>query len=225
MKPLILIDVSNLVYRFYYAAGLDNAYSAFLDVVEGYKEKGEVLLIFDSPESKNVRKALYPEYKANRKPMDEDIRKLFSLVSKIDMKKFRNPKYEADDLIYQAVNHFKDRNIVIVSNDSDLQALIRKNVIIDKGKNTYIKERDLKEKYNTNRPLMEFIQVRKALVGDSSDNIKGVSGIGKVKSLKVIENVEDDKPLYEGVLEQLNKKEQEEFKLSYSLIKFLDRED
>lgn len=225
MKPLILIDVSNLVYRFYYAAGLDNAYSAFIDVVEGYKEKGEVLLIFDSPESKNVRKALYPEYKANRKPMDEDIRKLFSLVSKIDMKKFRNPKYEADDLIYQAVNHFKDRNIVIVSNDSDLQALIRKNVIIDKGKNTYIKERDLKEKYNTNRPLMEFIQVRKALVGDSSDNIKGVSGIGKVKSLKVIENVEDDKPLYEGVLEQLNKKEQEEFKLSYSLIKFLDRED
>lgn len=225
MKPLILIDVSNLLYRFYYAAGLDNAYSAFIDVVEGYKEKGEVLLIFDSPESKNVRKALYPEYKANRKPMDEDIRKLFSLVSKIDMKKFRNPKYEADDLIYQAVNHFKDRNIVIVSNDSDLQALIRKNVIIDKGKNTYIKERDLKEKYNTNRPLMEFIQVRKALVGDSSDNIKGVSGIGKVKSLKVIENVEDDKPLYEGVLEQLNKKEQEEFKLSYSLIKFLDRED
>lgn len=225
MKPLILIDVSNLLYRFYYAAGLDNAYSAFIDVVEGYKEKGEVLLIFDSPESKNVRKALYPEYKANRKPMDEDIRKLFSLVSKIDMKKFRSPKYEADDLIYQAVNHFKDRNIVIVSNDSDLQALIRKNVIIDKGKNTYIKERDLKEKYNTNRPLMEFIQVRKALVGDSSDNIKGVSGIGKVKSLKVIENVEDDKPLYEGVLEQLNKKEQEEFKLSYSLIKFLDRED
>ena len=56
-------------------------------------------------------------------------------------------------------------------------------------------------------------------MGDSSDNIKGVSKIGKVKSIKMLKEVEGE-DLYNGILNMLNEEQQKEFKLAYELIKF-----
>lgn len=238
MYDLILVDVSNFVFRMYFSSNktgdfdnkgelkkavISTMQSMKSTLVELYQEEldeGDLYLIFDSPTGKDKRLELYPEYKGTRKPKPEAIKYCLKLAEdKLNFKKIRKDGLEADDVIARIVENKPEKRILIVSTDGDMEALIRPNVDIYKSENYTLTEELIREKLGTSKNLKDFIQVRKALMGDGSDNIKGVSGIGVVKSLKLVNSVEGD-DLYNGVLEKLNDKQKEEFKFAYKLIKF-----
>jgi len=227
---LILIDISNLTYQMYYGLGyykenedlesmVKNTINLIENKIEKLQKQGEVYLIFDTVDDKNKRLEIYPEYKSGRNKRPETVDKVLNILANSNYNKTRKMGLEADDVIAKIVIEYKDKEILIVSSDKDLEALLRPNVKIEQ-KGHIITEKDIKDKLKTNRDLMEVIQIRKALMGDSSDNIKGVSGIGKVKSLKMINDIPKNKNLYEGIIEKLNDKEKEEFIFAYKLIKF-----
>lgn len=228
-RKLILIDISNLVYQTYYGLGyyresdsIDNMVQdtmvAIQNRIDKLEEEGEVYLIFDAPDGKDKRLKMFPEYKAGREEKPEAVKRILNILEKSAYRKTRKKGLEADDVIAKISNYYKDKEILIVSSDRDLEALLRDGVsILQKGKT--ITEKDVREELGTDKNLKDFIQVRKALMGDSSDNIKGVSKIGKVKSLKMLNDVEGE-DLYNGILNMLNEEQQEEFKLAYELIKF-----
>lgn len=227
---LILIDISNLTYQMYYGLGyykgnedlesmVKNTINLIENKIEKLQKQGEVYLIFDTVDDKNKRLEIYSEYKAGRDKRPETVDKVLDILANSNYNKTRKMGFEADDVIAKIVIEYKDKEILIVSSDKDLEALLRPNVKIEQ-KGYLITEKDIKDELQTNRNLMEVIQIRKALMGDSSDNIKGVSGIGKVKSLKMINDIPENKNLYEGIIEKLNDKQKEEFIFAYELIKF-----
>ena len=239
MYDLALIDVSNFVYRMYFSINktgdfedkqelkkavirtMESMKSTLVEIYQEKLDEGELYLIFDSPTGKDKRLELYPEYKGTRRPKPEAIKYCLKLAETKfhSFKKIRKDGLEADDVIARIVENNPEKRILIVSTDGDMEALIRPNVDIYKSENYTLTEEKLREKLGTDKNLKDFIQVRKALMGDGSDNIKGVSGIGVVKSLKLVNSVEGD-DLYNGVLEKLNDKQKEEFEFAYKLIKF-----
>lgn len=231
---LFLVDISNFVYKTYFSLNRSVEFENKEDLkqaviktmkemnktLKGFEEKGNVALIFDSPDSKNKRLAIYPEYKGTRKEKPEPIKYCLKLAEeRLPFKKIKRSGLEADDIIARIVEKNTDKEILIVSTDGDMETLIGPKVKIMKNKSFILDEETLRDELGTDKDLKTFIQVRKALVGDSADNIKGVSGIGKVKSLKLLNSIEGD-DLYNGILEKLNDKQKEEFKLAYELIKF-----
>lgn len=240
---IMLVDANNFVYQTYYGCGYsNNTYLTKEEIIEktvesvlerikwieDYRKTNlddnyDIYLVFDAPGGKDKRLEIYPEYKGGRSPMPEEIKKILNqLEETTDYKIIKENGLEADDVIAQITTQCDDREILIVSTDRDLEALVKSNVsIYRKGK--IITEYALREELQTKANLMEFIQLRKALTGDGSDNIKGVKGIGKVKSLDILHTAEANlktSSLYEGVLRQLSAEQRNEFKLAYKVIQF-----
>lgn len=241
-NKLMLVDINNFVYQTYYGCGHCNDSYSVEEAVEktiesvreriewieefnqiDFDDKYDICLVFDAPGGKDKRLEIYPEYKGGRSSMPEEIREVLRQLEETDdYKVIKENGLEADDVIARITTQCDDREILIVSTDRDLEALVKSNVSIYKKGRT-ITEQDLREELRTKANLMEFIQIRKALMGDGSDNIRGVEGIGKVRSLNILHKAEanlDKRSLYEGVLRQLNAEQRNEFKLAYKVIQF-----
>ena len=204
MKKFLIIDTFNFFHRAYYAlpASLTTPDGTQVNAVYGVASM--LLNIFDliSPDyvvaaleskEKVERKKKFEGYKAHRKPMDEALKDqiplLFDLLEGLGIKTISVSGYEADDVIGTLVNKFKsDTKIVVSSNDRDLWQLIDEGVLImapeSGGKRAaWIDARAVKAKFGFGP---DFVVDFKALAGDSSDNIPGVYGIGKVTAGKLI---------------------------------------
>ena len=135
----------------------------------------------------NFRKDMYPEYKANRKDLDEQLRKSLAygiehMISYHDA--FQADGMEADDLV--AIWAYEARELekpyFIVGIDKDLLQIPGNH-------------------YNFNKKIHRFVDDDEAdlnlnlqcLIGDSTDNIPGIKGVGPVKAKKILENVPMDK--------------------------------
>lgn len=239
---LMLIDINNFAYQTYYGCGycndeysieeaIENTLNSIYTRIEWIQEfksmndsyDYDVYLVFDAPGGKDKRLEIYPEYKGGRSPMPTEIREVLKQLEEVgEYRMIKENGLEADDIIARITTKCDDREILIVSTDRDLEALVKSNVsIYRKGKT--ITEYTLRKELQTKANLMEFIQLRKALTGDGSDNIKGVKGIGKVKSLDILHTAEANlktSSLYEGVLRQLSAEQRNEFKLAYKVIQF-----
>ena len=123
------------------------------------------------------------------------------------IKVLKSINMEADDLIASlTLSNCEDYKIYISSNDSDFYQLINDNVSIIKykGKNSYII--DKKEFFNIfNFDSSKYV-FYKSLVGDSADNINGISGIGKVRATKIVSCCDSFEKLLEKKNELLPKK-------------------
>ena len=139
-RKLILIDISNLVYQTYYGLGyyresdsIDNMVQdtmvAIQNRIDKLEEEGEVYLIFDAPDGKDKRLKMYPEYKAGREEKPEAVKRILNILEKSAYRKTRKKGLEADDVIAKISNYYKDREILIVSSDRDLEALLRDGVV------------------------------------------------------------------------------------------------
>ncbi len=214
MKKILLIDANALIHRSFHALpsfasstgqatgalyGLSNILLKILK-----KDPPDYLAaFFDRPEP-TFRKELYSEYKAHRpKAPDElisQIKEARRLFEQFGVKVFEIPGFEADDLIGAAVKKFKDANqsqIVILTGDLDTLQLVEGNKIVvealKKGISETIiyNETAVKEKYGISP---EQIPDYKGLVGDQSDNIPGVKGVGPktaaafIQKYKTLEN-------------------------------------
>jgi len=199
-EPIYLIDGSAYIYRAYHAISpLTNSQGLPTHAVYGFanillrvlKESSPKYLavVFDA-RGPNFRHQLYPEYKANRPPMPDDLACQLPYVKKI-VEAYRIPSleregFEADDLIGSAAEKLKraDHPVVVVSGDKDLLQLVDDRVRLwDPMNNKTFDTQAVRAKYQVEpEKLTDYF----ALVGDASDNIPGVPGIGPKTAQKLI---------------------------------------
>ena len=190
-----LIDASVYIFRAYYSMPDDmvdhegnpvNALYGFSRFLGDFMEQVTpeyIAVAFDESLTTNFRTSIYPEYKANRDPAPDDLKRQFELCRRfsraLGLMDVSNPKYEADDLIGTLVEHGRrqGRPSTVVTRDKDLAQLItREDVFWDyagRGKIGYDRVPEVFGVWP--EQIADFL----ALAGDSVDNIPGVPGVGK----------------------------------------------
>ena len=210
-----LIDASVYVFRAYYSMPDDmvdhdgnpiNALYGFCRFLGDFMEQVQpehIAVLFDESLTTSFRTEIYPEYKANRDPAPEDLRRQFGQCRRftraLGLLECAHPRYEADDLIGTLAIEGRSAGIpsTIVSRDKDLTQLVtRDDVFWDfagKGKVTY----DQIPGYFGVWPeqIADFL----ALAGDSVDNIKGVPGVGRKTAIALLEHFGSMEALYENL--------------------------
>lgn len=203
-KELILaIDANAIVHRAFHAyptslttsTGVqDNAVYGFtamlLQSLKQFKPK-YVVCAFDTP-SKTFRHAMFSEYKGHRKPVDESLNAQFPLVKEV-LKAFNIPHiekdgFEADDIlgtisewVSEGKWSSKDINMCIITGDRDLLQLVNEDVhvALPTGSFSTLSVCDREKVVERYGYYPEQVTDYKAIVGDSSDNIPGVKGVGE----------------------------------------------
>ncbi len=234
MKRLILVDGNSLMFRAYYATAYSgnimkntkglhtNCLFAFSNMLEKFTEMefSHILFAFDTGK-KNFRHDKMETYKDGRKAMPEELREqiphVYDLIKAYGMATYSHEGYEADDIIGTLATVYKSDfdSIDIFTSDKDLLQLIDDNVFVNLTKKGITevdrcdKER-FKEIFNIN--VDQFIDY-KALVGDSSDNIKGVPGIGPKAAEKLLNTYESLEGIYNN-LDKLKGKQLESLTMS-----------
>jgi DNA polymerase-1 len=160
------------------------------DAVEHIGTPTHFAVIFDHS-SYSFRNDLYADYKANRSEPPEDLRPQFPLIRDatraFGLPCIEEEGYEADDLIatYARRAEEKGAEVVIVSSDKDLTQLITERVVMfDPMKNKVIDADGVVEKFGVGPERMIDLQ---ALMGDSTDNVPGVPGIGPKTAAQLLE--------------------------------------
>ena len=219
MKKLILVDGNNLLFRSYYATAYtgnvmrnskgfptNGIYGLINMLNKIIKEENPEYMIVAFDKGKTFRHDKYKEYKDGRAATPDDLKVQFKvakeLVPLMGIKCFEIDNYEADDIIgtyCQMVE--KDDNFIgtIVSSDKDLLQLISNQIDVKLLKQKdYIRmdEKVFKETYGIDPIRMIDL---KGLMGDSSDNIPGVKGIGEKTALKLLQEYETVENLYEHI--------------------------
>ncbi|MDF2874647.1 MAG: polymerase [Sporomusa sp.] len=209
IEKLVLVDGHNLLFRMFYGVParmrsrdgkLLNAVIGFMGAILKYIkvfESDYFLIIFDS-EQPTRRNAEYEEYKKNRqsdfKNIEDDENPFIqldiikNLLDLLHIKYCEIDGYETDDVIASYVHKYPEIQSYIISADTDMLQLVNDNaaLFIDRGKNSVLFDKTkVVEKYNV-KP--ENIIDYKALVGDKSDNISGIFGIGHKTAAKLINN-------------------------------------
>jgi len=176
-------------------------YWFFRMLMKIFQEKPDYLVItWDSP-VKTLRHEEYPEYKANRKKMDDDFKNQIpvtkAIVDELWIPSLIVPTYEADDIIYTLAKKYsvdKSMMIDIYSWDKDLKQLLDDNVFcidamkaIKTNTDVFIKEYGFEPKH-----ILEYL----ALVGDSADNIKWIQWIWPKKASDLIQKYQTIDNIY-----------------------------
>ncbi len=221
MKTITIIDTFGFFFRNYYAlpylkskegfpTGLLTGFINFIASIN--KEHGTDYLLFalDSKE-KTLRSEIDPNYKANRPMPPEDLLKQLPVaiewIKKMGFKSLEVPGYEADDIIATIAEDAKKKGIKvqIVSSDKDLYQLIDddKVLIYDPMKKIKINEEECIKKFGVKpSQIVDYL----ALVGDSSDNIPGVKGIGPKGARTLLNEFGSLKNIYNNLDKIANKR-------------------
>lgn len=218
-EKLLLIDGYSIMYRAHFAyagramltapdgtptGAISGFFNMVCSVIDEIKPE-RVCVLFDVS-GKTFRHEIYSEYKGTRKPMPEELRVqmpiLKTLLDKMGIARYEKPRFEADDLIgtlsLEASNSGMD--VYIYSGDHDDYQLIDEHVIQimpGSGKNPrkFITLEVFAEDNKGITPK-EFITV-KALMGDNSDNIKGVESVGPKTALDLVAKYHTIDGIYE----------------------------
>lgn len=215
---LIILDAHALAYKAYYALlqqNLKNSEGQPTGAVYGFfrmlfkilnEYRPKLIAITWDPPQKTFRHNLYKEYKANRRPMPEDL--IFQIeVIKEFLKEIGFPiiilaDYEADDIIGTLVEKFnKKYKIILITGDKDCYQLLNKNVIMLRGKKGVSEFQEITEEFVKSELgiLPEQVPDYLAIVGDASDNIPGVKGIGPKTASELIKKYHTIENLYEHI--------------------------
>ncbi|MDX9897165.1 MAG: 5'-3' exonuclease H3TH domain-containing protein, partial [Desulfofustis sp.] len=210
---LYLVDGSAFIYRAFHAVGpLSNRDGLPTNAVFGFatmlrrllKERQPTYLavVFDS-RGPGFRHELYRAYKANRPAMPDElacqIPYIKELVQALGLVSFEQPGVEADDLIASAVSRLgvAEHPIVIVSGDKDLLQLVNDRVTLWDPMNDKVMDRAaVVDKYQVEP---ELLLQSFALIGDSSDNVPGVPGVGPKTAGTLIRQYGSLEALYDQV--------------------------
>jgi DNA polymerase I len=234
---IYLIDGSSYIYRAYHAmGGLSNSKGFPTGAVFGFtnmivktlKDKAptHVVVAFDA-KGPNFRHEKFPEYKANRPPMPEDLRLQIPMVHEI-VEAYRLPSvsmtgFEADDIIATITRQAREHgwDVVVVSGDKDLTQLVQDGVTMwDPQKDVVYDAEGVKKKFGVlPHQAVDFM----ALTGDTSDNVPGVAGVGPKTGAKLIEEYGTLEGVYES-LDRITQKKLKENLTKYKDNAFLSRE-
>jgi len=200
MSPLILVDGSSYLFRAYHVPYLQalstadgrptGAITGVLNMIKSLQKDyptGNVVVVFDA-KGKTFRNDLYPEYKANRPPMPDDLRSqiapLHEMIAAMGLPLLVIEGVEADDVIGTLSKQACDLGIetVISTGDKDMAQLVSKNVrLINTMTDVELDEAGVIEKFGV-RPdqIIDYL----ALMGDKVDNIPGVEKCGPKTAVK-----------------------------------------
>lgn len=213
-QTLYLIDISSFIFRAYYAVreltapdgtpvnAVYGVATMLTKLIEEVQPKF-LAVVYDSKEP-SFRKTMYEEYKANRVAPPDTLIPQFDLieelVSKFEIPSFRKSGVEADDIIAtlrtQWLTQDPEKNrVVIVSGDKDLLALVNsKTQVWDTMKDLHYTEHEVIEKFGIHpNQVRDYL----AIVGDASDNIPGITGIGAKGAEQLLKEFQT----LEGILE------------------------
>ena len=226
-KRLFIIDGYATLYRSHYALirnPLTNIAGTPTSAVFGFAnqvfqliedENKDYLVAALNSKGKNFRHELYTDYKANRSAMPDEIQTqlpyLWELLEAMNIPMLRVGGVEADDIIGTVAKMCDKENLQcnIVSGDKDFMQLIN-----DKFKNTFNAERN-KEIFDNKKVLEkwgvgpEHIIDLLGLMGDSSDNVPGVQGVGPKTAMKLIQDFGSIENIYEEIDNISNEKMRE----------------
>lgn len=219
-KKIILVDASGLLFRAYYAmmrnplhtksGQATSAVFGFLRMLFNLIKKypcHSIVAAFDVSRSSLERTKSYSEYKSTRKETPLDLIAQMPLAKEClecaDIPGITVPGHEADDVLASLVKKYKNEyEIIIFTGDKDLLQLVQDNVVValpDKNSpdGTRFLDRDGVKEYKGVYP--EEIPDYLAILGDVSDNIPGIKGIGEKGAVTLINEYHSLKNIYENI--------------------------
>lgn len=236
-EKIVLIDGHSIINRaFYGVPDLSNKEGLHTNGIFGFvnilfkileEEKPDYLTVAFDVKQPTFRHEMYKEYKGTRKGMPQELHEqvpvLKELLTAMGIKIMELPGYEADDLLGTVAkrSEAKDMDVLVVSGDRDLLQIVtdKIRVCIPKTKrgtteyeNYYTK--DVQEKYGL-LPL-QIIEL-KALMGDSSDNIPGVPGIGEKTATAILQQYGTVENAHDHLEEIKPKRAKENFEAHYDM--------
>lgn len=242
MKKMLLVDGNSMIFRAYYATAygrvMTTSNGIHTNAVYGFNmmlnkalelvQPDAVFVAFDTGK-KTFRHELYKDYKGGRKETPEDLIVQFPIVRELldamHITRYELEGKEADDLIGSMAKKYPDWDINILSSDRDLLQLIDETTsvwLMKKGLSE-IEEmtmESLKESYGlTPSQIIDL----KGLMGDTSDNIPGIPGIGEKTALKLlneygtVENLLEHSDTLKGKLKEKVENNKELARLSKQL--------
>lgn len=209
-SPVYIIDGSSFLYRAYYSIKpLTTKEGVAINAVYGFcrmirklmdtHKPDYALLVWDS-KGKTVRHEIYSSYKETRQAMPNDLAHQKELIqdfaATIGLQQLAVPAIEADDLMYSVAKRLEElgHESVVLSSDKDLgQVLSDKITIFDPFKEEVVTRELLEQKLGFPLSKLPFYF---ALVGDSSDNIPGVAGIGPKGATQLVQSFESLEDMY-----------------------------
>lgn len=170
---------------------------------------GSIVVVFDGEGGSLKRREIYKEYKAKSKPLKvktnyldpKDIEqnlhfqfnKLLEVLESLPVQVIRLKNVEADDVIAYLCQHFPEDQRIIASGDKDFYQLLNdKTIIYSANKKILLTKKDCIEEFGVHP---NNFALAKAVVGDKSDNIKGVSGIGFKTLVKLFPEFRNDQKI------------------------------
>ncbi|MCK8078593.1 DNA polymerase I [Vibrio sp. 1CM2L] len=212
-NPLILIDGSSYLYRAFHAypgtmSNGDIPTNAVYGVVNMLRSmmrqfaSDRIAVIFDA-KGKTFRDDMYPEYKANRPPMPDDLRcqiePLHNVIRAMGLPLISIPGVEADDVIGTLASQASAMGmpVLISTGDKDMAQLVDDNVtLINTMTNVVMDREGVIEKFGIPPELIiDYL----ALMGDKVDNIPGVPGVGDKTATALLQGIGSIEKLYQNL--------------------------
>ena len=216
---LFLIDGMALIYRSYYAmiknplissSGLNTSaiYGFINSLLKLLRDENPKYLavVLDS-KAKTFRHKIYEAYKATRKPMPDDLSEqispLLEIINSLNIPIYKKDEFEADDILGTISNYYQKRKLFtyIYSSDKDLMQLVSDNVFVYSPGNRFTKtmiynNQEVKNKWDVNpNQIIDYL----SLVGDTSDNVPGVKGVGKKTACKLLNKFGNIDNIYKSI--------------------------
>ncbi len=224
MKKLIIVDGNSLAHRAFYGIPLlSNSKGVITNAVYGFthmllnlmeQEKPDYAAVAFDISRKVFRHEQYADYKANRKGMPEELRGQMDLIKaildKLNIPIYQMEGYEGDDIIGTMVRWAEKENIesIVVTGDKDSLQLVdtHTRVYLTKKGISEVVDFDLAKLQSEYQLVPAQICDLKGLMGDSSDNIPGVPGIGEKTALKLLHQYGTIENLYQHLEDFAGKK-------------------
>ena len=238
MPKLFAVDSMAVLYRGYFAmirtplinskglntSGIRTFLMQLIKIIED--EKPDYLAVATDSSEPTFRHKRYPEYKATREKMPEDLVEqlpyLPRLVEALNLPYLKMPGYEADDIVGTLMRLCHEANIegVMVTSDKDFMQLITEKIVMLNHKNERIGIPGVFDKFGcTPAQVIEML----GLMGDASDNIPGVRGVGEKTAMKLIGEFGNIETVYENLDKISGKSLKEKLELGHENA-FLSRE-
>ncbi|WP_047985067.1 DNA polymerase I [Ornithinibacillus californiensis] len=223
-KKLVLIDGNSIIYRAFFALPLlNNDKGVYTNAVYGFttmllrileeQKPTHILVAFDAGKT-TFRHSTYKEYKGGRQKTPPELSEQFPLVKELldafNIRHYQLDQYEADDIIGTLSRQGKknDFEVAVISGDKDMLQLISDKVTVNVTKKgiseveAYTPDYLLEKMEITPEQIIEL----KALMGDNSDNIPGVPGVGEKTATKLLKQYETLENIYDHLDEVSGKK-------------------
>lgn len=215
MKKCLIIDSYGFLFRAFHVqppltspkgdpVGAIYGFTSMLIKLLSDHKPSHIVAVFDSG-GKNFRHEIYPDYKAHRPDVDQDLIKQFPIsrivANKLGITSMEAKNYEADDVIATLAKQISEdgEEVIVVSSDKDLAQLMSDKIkIFDPVKAKYITDEIIQEKFGIDSTkIRDYL----SLVGDKSDNIPGVPSFGPKTAAQLINQFGD----LSGIIENRDK--------------------